>query len=460
MSVSNFTTLRRFITEHFNWEELRTLCQDLGADFDSLAGEGKEAKARELVAFLERRSRLDDLSVALKKERPRAWQNLGLAAVSGAIRVTTPAFWQAYLHVVSEAYRDWHIPTELRDLIDWQVDPVPIDAYLILRPVRDPFLLLRGGGSPTSTDTHSRELSQVVDRGAGTAVLITGSSGAGKSTCLKYLCSRIAVNTLAALEREHDLSAPDVLEVPVYVALRRYGPTRLMELISAQFHRYGLAITNNQLEDALEQMSSVFLFDGLDEVNLRWRYEAINELETFRQRHPQQRIIVTTRAQPQVFAIADFEIYEIEPLNDGAVAAFAQHYLGHESEFTRQIRQRGLTDLVRVPLLLTLALIVFRHRSVAFDSLAGIYQEIVHLYETAWEERKRVYRLTHPLPWDILEQALSDLAYQMVSDGNRYAISRQEAMEILADSAQTFRKRLRWPRDCTVDDLLSPIPFK
>jgi len=457
MCASNATAFRKFITENFNWEELRTLCQDLRVDFDSLPGEGKEAKARELVAYMDRHSRLDDLVAILKRERPRAWQSLELAIASGGIRVTAPMFWQAYLHAVSDGYQDWHIPTEFRDLIDWQVDPVPIDAYLILRPVRDSFPLLRVGGSPTDTDTRSQELSQVVDRGAGTAVLITGSSGAGKSTCLKYLCSRTAVNTLAALELENKLSAPDVLEIPVYVALRRYGPTRLMELISAQFHRYGPSITNNQLDDALEQMSFVFLFDGLDEVNLRWRHEAINELETFCQRYPQHRIIVTTRAQPQVFAIEGFEVYEIEPLNDAAVAAFAQYYLADGGEFARQIRRGGLTDLVRVPLLLTLALIVFRHRSVAFDSLAGIYQEIVHLYETVWEERKRAYRLTHPLPWDILEQALSDLAYQMVSDGNRYAISRQEAMEILTDSAQTFRKRLRWPRDCTVDDLLSQL---
>ena len=456
MCASNATAFRKFITQHFNLEELRTLCQDLGVDFDSLPGEGKEGKARELVAYMERHSRLDDLAAILGRDRPRAWQSLELAIASGGIQVTAPMFWQAYLHAVSDAYQDWHIPTELRDLIDWQVDPVPIDVYLILRPVRVSFPLLRVGGSPTNTDTCSQELSQVVERGAGTAVLITGSSGAGKSTCLKYLCSRTAVNTLAALEREDNLSTPDVLEIPVYVALRRYGPTRLMELISAQFHRYGPSITN-KLDDALEQMSFVFLFDGLDEVSLRWRHEAINELETFRQRYPRHRIIVTTRAQPQLSAIEGFEVYEIEPLNDAAVTAFAQYYLGGRDEFARQIRRTGLTDLVRVPLLLTLALIIFKRRSVAFNSLAVIYQEIVHLYETAWEERKRAYRLAHPLPWDILEQALSDLAYQMVNDGNRYAIARQEAMEILTDSAQAFRKRLRWPRDCTVDDLLSQL---
>ena len=415
--------------------------------------------AADATAFLE--TLREELGIAEPSPPPGPEQHpfhpMPATSTSGAIRVTTPVFWQAYLHSVSEAYRDWHIPDELRDLIDWQVDPVPIDDYLLLRPVRAPLPLLRVGGGPTSTDTRGQELSPVVDRGAGTAVLITGGSGAGKSTCLKYLCSRTAVNNLLALERDNDLSDLDVLEMPVYVTLRRYGPTRLMELISAQFHRYGLSVTDNQLDDALEQVPFLFLFDGLDEVNLRWRHEVMNELETFRQRHSRHRIIVTARAQPQPSAIEGFEIYEIEPLTDTAVVAFAQHYLGNGDEFTRQIRQRALTDLVRVPLLLTLALIVFKRRSVAFDSLAGIYQEVVHLYEIAWEEHKRAYRLTHPLPWDILEQTLSDLAYKMVSDGARYAISRQETLEILAASVQRFSTSFRWPGGSTVDDLLTQL---
>ena len=40
--------LREFLTEYFNEEELRTVCFDLGIDYDNLGGEGKGGKAREL----------------------------------------------------------------------------------------------------------------------------------------------------------------------------------------------------------------------------------------------------------------------------------------------------------------------------------------------------------------------------------------------------------------------------
>ena len=62
--------LRPILVDRFDLEELRTLCFDLGVDYDSLRGEGKEAKARELVGYIERRGRLDELETRIKQLRP------------------------------------------------------------------------------------------------------------------------------------------------------------------------------------------------------------------------------------------------------------------------------------------------------------------------------------------------------------------------------------------------------
>jgi hypothetical protein len=40
------THLRQFIAEHYDLEDLRTLCFDLGVDYDELGGEGKTVEAR------------------------------------------------------------------------------------------------------------------------------------------------------------------------------------------------------------------------------------------------------------------------------------------------------------------------------------------------------------------------------------------------------------------------------
>jgi hypothetical protein len=66
--------LRQLLVERYSEDELRTLCHDLGVDVEVLGGHGKAGRARELVAYLERRERLDDLVRAGRLHRPDvAW---------------------------------------------------------------------------------------------------------------------------------------------------------------------------------------------------------------------------------------------------------------------------------------------------------------------------------------------------------------------------------------------------
>jgi formylglycine-generating enzyme required for sulfatase activity len=63
--------LRRNLRTCFDESELRDLCFDIGIDYDSLRGEGKGDKARELVAYLERRGRLSELIEVCEELRPK-----------------------------------------------------------------------------------------------------------------------------------------------------------------------------------------------------------------------------------------------------------------------------------------------------------------------------------------------------------------------------------------------------
>jgi len=70
-SGSRFLTdLRQILTERMDVEELRTLCFDLGVDYDTLRGEAMEGKARELVAYLAHRDRLPDIVAWCLQHRP------------------------------------------------------------------------------------------------------------------------------------------------------------------------------------------------------------------------------------------------------------------------------------------------------------------------------------------------------------------------------------------------------
>jgi hypothetical protein len=69
--MNPMTELRSLIAKHLDVEELRTLCFDLRVDFDSLRGEGKEAKVRELAALMQRTERMPEFLAELGRIRPR-----------------------------------------------------------------------------------------------------------------------------------------------------------------------------------------------------------------------------------------------------------------------------------------------------------------------------------------------------------------------------------------------------
>jgi internalin A len=62
--------VRQILVERFTEDELRTLTYDLGLDYDDLDGTTKAGRARELVAYMERRQRLEELVRAGRLQRP------------------------------------------------------------------------------------------------------------------------------------------------------------------------------------------------------------------------------------------------------------------------------------------------------------------------------------------------------------------------------------------------------
>jgi hypothetical protein len=66
LSQEERTELLHLLITYFSLEELRTLCFEMMVDYDSLGGEGKLSKARELLMHLERH---DSLSQFMQKAR-------------------------------------------------------------------------------------------------------------------------------------------------------------------------------------------------------------------------------------------------------------------------------------------------------------------------------------------------------------------------------------------------------
>ena len=69
--------VHQLLAKHFNEEELKTLCFSLSLDYDNLSATGKDNKARELVLYLERSSRITELKTIISKLRPEiSWPDM------------------------------------------------------------------------------------------------------------------------------------------------------------------------------------------------------------------------------------------------------------------------------------------------------------------------------------------------------------------------------------------------
>ena len=81
--------LRQILIKSFSDEELRTICFDMDIDYDSLPALGKANKARELVAYCERRQRLSALIDLCRQLRPNL-QSVPMIDEGGSAVVVNP----------------------------------------------------------------------------------------------------------------------------------------------------------------------------------------------------------------------------------------------------------------------------------------------------------------------------------------------------------------------------------
>lgn len=75
----NKISLRENMNRYFSLDEIESLCFDLGVDFENIGGSSKPGKVLELIQYMERRGRLEELAGACAKSRPNVdWGAAGV----------------------------------------------------------------------------------------------------------------------------------------------------------------------------------------------------------------------------------------------------------------------------------------------------------------------------------------------------------------------------------------------
>lgn len=133
----------QLVTTHFSLEDIRTTCFVLGIDYETLPGEGKGGKARELVMYCRNRAMLGPLVTRLQQDRPSLEWIASETAESAAEEAAAQSAEERLYHLVKEFNRNRHQPLsatrnriaddiafqmrEMAPTLDGQLD---VDAWL------------------------------------------------------------------------------------------------------------------------------------------------------------------------------------------------------------------------------------------------------------------------------------------------------------------------------------------
>jgi hypothetical protein len=371
---NELVNLRQFIINHYDLEEVRTLCFDLRVNYDELGGEGVSAKVRELLLWVGRRHQLDQLINRLHQTRPDSFD---------LVDPSTPLTFLDKLYAqMPSIMADGQRPRNEQILLDkvrtfWiegVLEKSLHGAALIelgkdVRPdaVDYPWeMIIRSPNSNPKPLSPEKQISDVFDD-LGSALLILGEPGSGKTTMLLDL-ARVKM-----LKADYDLSQP----IPVVFNLSSWlGEISITKwLVDELTEKY--LIPRKVGNVWIENDRLLLLLDGLDEVKKEHQGKCIEAINQFRQEHGLGQIAICSRSVDYKINIQSAHKLKLEsaiiirPLTLQQIDKYLE-LGGSELESFRSILKTDsiLEQTVQSPLMLSI--VSLASRGISSDKLQSI----------------------------------------------------------------------------------------
>jgi predicted NACHT family NTPase len=218
-------------------------------------------------------------------------------------------------------------------------------------------------------------------------LVILGKPGAGKTTFLRYLALQAAKGEL---ER-----------VPIFITLKDWAIRggSLLDAIEDEFAVCGVSNAGPLIEDLLAQGRVLLLFDALDEVPEVERSRLNTALRDAGDQYPKCQIFITCRTAATERQLERYDYVEVADFDEEQVQIFIPKWFSEDKVQAEAFwytlndnPNRGVLELARTPLLLTLFCIVFADLGELPAKRADLYREALNALLKRWDESKGVKR--------------------------------------------------------------------
>jgi hypothetical protein len=222
----------------------------------------------------------------------------------------------------------------------------------------------------------------------GKSILISAPPGHGKTSFCRW----------NALSDAHRLAEKTSETIPFYVPLHQLSTAAIDTPAESLFFRSEQS--RNLASEAMAKESPIRLYlDGLDEVSSDQQREfLIGTAEQFQRKHKHIQMVVTARdyiVGPYLRWLPRVYLAELSPEQSRELALKWLEDGGELDRFQSELARAGtLKPLMRVPLLATLIIAVFKRMSSLPDSRVQLYEIFVDLLCGGWDLAKNIRRDT------------------------------------------------------------------
>lgn len=200
-------------------------------------------------------------------------------------------------------------------------------------------------------------------------IVIEGIVGQGKSIFMRYLAASM-------------ISTPSPTSIPIFIELRNITDKRsLSDTISLFLLSIGIK-DNGEIFDYLATSNKiVLLLDGFDEVPNECIKETILQLDLLQTKHPNLRIIVSSRPRSHIQNAPSFEVVKLEPLKTADYDLFVSKLITSKTKRADVISalnecEENIKGVIHTPLMLTLVVMIYQTEKEIPSTLADFFDKL------------------------------------------------------------------------------------